>query len=108
MTRLRFFPDFMAVCLVGLLDGTSVRAAEEFAPHSTTDVQAEPDQPAAVPILFTVKLTNTGKEPISYWVALGGKYPSAKWFKSRVTDAQGKAQQVEMVNDYIEGGSGRR
>lgn len=102
------FQHYLVVCLAANFSSNSVVPDQEFATHSTTDVQAQSEQPAALPLLFTVKLTNTGKEPISYWAALGGKYPSAKWFKARITDAQGKSQQVEMVNDYIETGSGGR
>src|SRR6266496_1281502 len=106
MNQLRFFPHCIVFCIIVLLHSAAVGAGGEFAPHSTTDVEAQPEQPAGVPVLFIVKLANTGTQPISYWVALGGKYPSAKLFKARVTDGEGKVQELQMSNDYIEMGSG--
>ncbi len=108
MARLPLFPCYVAVCLLTLLPAARVGAGQEFALHSTTDVQAQPEQPAGAPILFTVKLTNTGKQPIRYWVALGmGKYPPASLFKAQITDRHGNVQDMEMSSDSRQvGGSG--
>jgi hypothetical protein len=69
-------------------------------------IVAEAMQPAGSPILLKLLWTNTGKEPLGYWVPLSdANYPPVH-LMAKVTDARGKVRELSLSNGLSECGSG--
>jgi hypothetical protein len=103
------FPIMVFWMTASLAQGNWVGVAcgEQFARQCLTDVTAESKQPASAPILLTVTIKNTGKQPVRYPLLMGkGEYPNAGWFKAKITDSVGDVQEAEMSNDLSDGGGG--
>jgi RNA polymerase sigma factor (sigma-70 family) len=75
----------------------------EFA-NAQLDVRTAAVQPAGVPILLDIKLTNLGKEPLHYWCGGPGRYPGFNNTIVHIVDGQGKASMAVLSNgQYIQG-----
>ncbi len=105
MFRLDHFVGYIGATLVILLSFNGVIADKNPPPHSSTVVRADATQPAGLPILLTVTVTNNGKEAIVYWTDFG-HYPPGFWFEARFTDARGKVHEARLSNDQGHPGSG--
>jgi RNA polymerase sigma factor (sigma-70 family) len=73
----------------------------------TWDVAADAVQPAGSPVLLTITMTNTSKQPLAYWC--GGPsmgYPAVVGVKVQVADEAGKTQQLSAFNGQYLAGSG--
>ncbi len=96
----RFFAlaGFIGLTQVGVSAG-----ADPFL-HCTTDVRADPIQPANSPVLITVHITNPSDAAVPYFAA-GSSYPQAGLFNGRITDAKGQTQELFISNDQDTPGS---
>src|SRR5262249_1885279 len=107
MSKLLISRIYIVTILVGLLHCANMAGDEGFPAHCAIDLKAVSKQSAETPVLLTLTVTNTGKDPISYSVALGaGRYPDAGWFKGEIKDSQGRVQELRMSNDSAGGTSG--
>jgi RNA polymerase sigma-70 factor (ECF subfamily) len=83
------------------------KAKDKPAAERTWDVAADAVQPAGSPVLLTITMTNTGKQPLAYWC--GGPsmaYPAVVGVKVQVTDEAGQTQQLQPSNGQCVAGSG--
>ncbi len=76
-------------------------------PDYTLDVQVGPTYPAGLPILLTIKLTNQGKTPLTYWCGGPGRYPPFRGVRASVTLEGGKPTLAPLSNGQYERGSGQ-
>jgi hypothetical protein len=100
----RMFSTALSFLTIVLL--TSRLMAQPVPADSSTDVEAEKTQPAGVPILVRITLTNIGQTPISYWCGGPAKYPGAHKFSARIMDDKGQTREATLSNGQYEMGSG--
>jgi hypothetical protein len=103
--KLRYF----APVLVLLQIADRVFAADEAQPkRMAAELVAEIDGPllADFPLLFKLKVKNTGTAPISYWCGGPGRYPTASPFVVTATDEAGKQTILRLDNGQHRQGSG--
>ena len=107
--RAVFFAPPVSLAMV-LLVSTGFAAGElagqPFPADLPTDVTADETQPAGLPVLIEITLTNTGKTTVSYWCGGPDRYPGAHEFSARVTDDRGKTRAVGLANGQYVMGSG--
>lgn len=108
-------PPMLALVAIVALNGVPARAnqpllispdAKSLFPDCKLDVQAEPTHAAGVPILLTIKLTNQGKTPVTYWCGGPGGYPALNGVGASVVKEGGKPILSPLSNGQYIMGSG--
>jgi hypothetical protein len=96
--------SLFAISLLMLVSSFNAAAGRDIAELSVA-VQADSTQPAGLPILLTLTVTNTGDKPYLYW-APGRSYPPGDSFLAVITDDSGNVREAQMNNDRGGPGSG--
>jgi hypothetical protein len=91
----------------------SLLAASSFSdPVASLSIQADPVQPAGLPILLHLSITNTGSDPLSYYAfnfaPIPASYPDARLFTVTVTDSQGRITRIGPRTIVVSAGKGLR
>jgi hypothetical protein len=86
-----------------VIDPTKVKP--EF-PDATIDLKADATQPAGVPVLVTVTLTNMSKKPLTYWCGGPGRYPGLFNTLVSIVDDKGNESTSVLTNGQYMMGSG--
>ncbi len=108
-------PSIIGLCLVflvffPLLSPSTSRAFAVETKHElkgSLTLKAQAVQPTDLPVLFTVRLTNTGDAPFSFWSGRGSQgYPQGEQFQIQILDAARKTVAAEPFNGAYTQGSG--
>lgn len=81
-------------------------AEEAIEPSATLKAEVVGPRLVDMPLEFQLTITNTGKEPISYWCGGPGRYPSVRLYLVEITNEAGKTWTVPLTNGQYEEGSG--